>query len=109
MYVGKLYKSGLAACQAKTQFQGEGSSHELAALLFTETIQYSLFVNLKPVFALFLDAMSAYDKIVWQCAIRSAFLAGNSPDQGILYLDARLKNHRTFPEWNKILTRQCEF
>ena len=28
--------------QAETQFQGEGSSHELAALLLTETIQHSL-------------------------------------------------------------------
>ena len=70
MYVGKLYKSGWAACQVETQFQGEGSSYELAALLFTETIQHSLFVNFKPVYALFLDAMSAYDKIVRQCAIR---------------------------------------
>ena len=103
LYVGKLYKSGWAACQAETQFQGEGSSHELAALLFTETIQHSLSVNFKPVYALFLDAMSAYDKIVRQCAIRSAFLAGNCPDQGILYLNARLENRRTFPEWNKVL------
>ena len=87
LYVGKLNNPGWLACQAETQFQGEGSSHELAAVLFTETIQYSLFVNLKPVYALCLDAMSAFDKIVRQCAIRSAFLSGTT-DQGLLYLDA---------------------
>ena len=102
IYAGKLYGAGWAACQAETQFQGEGSSHELAALLFTETLQYSQIVNFKPVFALCLDAMSAFDKIVRECAIRSAFLAGTS-DQGLLYLDARLKNRKTYPEWDKVL------
>ena len=102
IYAGQLYGAGWAACQAETQFQGEGSSHELAALLFTETIQYSLHVNLKPVYALCLDAMSAFDKIVRECAIRSAFLAGTT-DQGVLYLDARLRNRTTYPEWDKIL------
>ena len=75
VYAGKLYGEGWASVQAETQFQGEGSSHELAALLFSETIQHSLFINKKPVYALLLDAMSAYDKIVRQCALRSAFLA----------------------------------
>lgn len=88
VYAGKLYGAGWAACQAETQFQGEGSSHELAALLFSETIQLSLFLNKKPVYALLLDAMSAYDKIIRQCALRSAFLASTT-DQGLLYLDAR--------------------
>ena len=46
--------------------------------------------------------MSAFDKIVRGCAISSAFLAGTS-DQGLLYLDARLKNRQTFPEWDKVL------
>ena len=73
VYAGKLYGEGWASVQAETQFQGEGSSHEVAALLFTETIQYSLFINKKPVFALLLDAMPAYDKIVRHCAIRSDF------------------------------------
>ena len=84
VYAGKLYGAGWAACQAETQFQGEGSSHELAALLFSETIQHSLFLNKKPVYALLLDAMSAYDKIIRQCALRSAFLASTT-DQGLLY------------------------
>ena len=102
IYIGRLYNAGWSACQAETQFQGEGSSHELSALLFTETIQHSLFKNKKPVFALLLDAKSAFDKIVRQCAIRSAYLAG-SQDQGLLYLDSRLASRKTYPEWDKTL------
>ena len=50
--------------QAKTQFQGSGSSHELAALLVTEAVQHFLFVQHEPVFLLLLDAKSAFDKIL---------------------------------------------
>ena len=56
----------------------------------------------KPVYALFLDAKSAFDKVVIQCAIRSAYLAGTR-DKGLLYLLNRLSNRRTFPEWDKVL------
>ena len=41
-------------------------------------------------------------KILRQCALRSAFLAGTT-DQGLIYFDARLKNRSTFTEWDKIL------
>ena len=34
-----MFESGWATAQAETQFQGTGSSHELAALLLTETIK----------------------------------------------------------------------
>ena len=37
-HVGHMFESGWASAQAETQFQGTGSSHELAALLLTETI-----------------------------------------------------------------------
>ena len=107
IYVGRLYNTGWSACQAETQFQGEGSSHELSALLLTETIQHSIFINKKPVFALMLDAKSAFDKIVRQCAIRSAYLAG-SQDQGLLYLDSRLASRKTYPEWDKTLMGPIE-
>ena len=56
-YVGSLYESGWAAAQAETQFQGTGSSHELAALLLTECIEFSLHSAKKPLFCIFLDAM----------------------------------------------------
>ena len=102
IYIGRLYTPGWSACQAETQFQGQGSSHELSALLLTETIQHSTFVNKKPVFTLMLDAKSAFDKIVRQCAIRSAYLAG-SQDQGLLYLDSRLDARKTYPEWDRTL------
>ena len=61
-YASNLYRAGWAACQATTQVQGEGSSHELAAVLFSETVQCSLNVNTKQIYSLHLDAMSAYDK-----------------------------------------------
>ena len=51
------------AAQAETQFQGTGSRHELAALILTETIQFSIFKALEPLFAIFLDALSAFDNI----------------------------------------------
>ena len=78
MYVGQLNRPSWASVEAETQFQAAGSSHELAALLLTETIQHSIFVNDKPVYALALDAMSAFDNIVRQCVIRSAYLAGTT-------------------------------
>ena len=34
-YIGQLYSDGWAEQSAETQFQGEGSSHALAALLLT--------------------------------------------------------------------------
>ena len=55
-YIGGLYESGWAEAQADTQFQGTGSSHELAALLLTECTQFSLFSAKKPLFCIFLDA-----------------------------------------------------
>ena len=101
-YVGRLFESGWASAQAETQFQGSGSSHELAALLLTETIQHSLYVDFQPVFVLLLDAKSAFDKILRELVIRAAFLAG-SRGEGLIFLDNRLKNRKTFVEWNKTL------
>ena len=102
IYIGRLNSGLWNAVQAETQFQGEGSSHELSSLLLTEAIQHSILVNKKPLFALFLDAKSAFDKVIMQCAMRSAYQAGTK-DQGLLYLINRLSHRRTFPEWDKIL------
>ena len=101
-YIGSLYESGWAAVQAETQFQGTGSSHELAALLLTETIQFSIHSAKKPLFVLLLDAKSAFDKILSEVIIKNAFLAG-SRGQGLLYLADRLANRLTFVEWDKCL------
>ena len=105
-YVGHLLERGWSDAQAETQFQGPGSNHELAALLLTETIQHSLFVDLKPLFVLLLDAKSAFDKILRQLVIRAAFLADTKDETGsslargeaLIFLDNRLKNRRTFIE-----------
>ena len=91
-----MYYDTWRMAQAPTQFQGEGSSHELAALLLTEVVQHCVFKAKTPVFAIFLDAMSAYDVIVRQNAMVAAYQA-DTKDQGLVYLDARLANRRTFP------------
>ena len=39
LYVRDLFISKWNRCQAKTQYQGESSSHELASLLVTEAVQ----------------------------------------------------------------------
>ena len=41
LYIRDLCSLNWDEVQAKTQFQGKGMSHELAALLLTETIQHS--------------------------------------------------------------------
>ena len=106
-YVGELCESGWTAAQAETQFQGTGSCHELAALLLTETINFSIFSLLLPIFCIFLDAKSAFDKILIELCIRAAFLAcsenGQEPGQEIIYLNNRLKNRQTFTEYSKTL------
>ena len=85
--------------QAETQFQGKGSSHELAALLLTETIQHSLNTAKKPAFVLYLDAKSAFDLVVRQFLINNLYHYGIK-DQGLLLIDQRLKNRKTICEWN---------
>ena len=102
IYIGRRYYSEWRLAQAPTQFQGEGSSHDLASLLLTETVQHSLFKGKEPIFALFLDAKSAFDVVIRQNAIVAAFKAGTR-DQGLLYLDARMANRRTFPQWGTTL------
>ena len=64
LYIRDLNISSWNSDQAETQFQGEGSSHELAAILLTETIAHSLFTLKKPVFVLYLDAQSAFDVVL---------------------------------------------
>jgi hypothetical protein len=102
LYVGQLYSDGWADAQAETQFQGTGSSHELAGLLLTEAINFSLFSSKKPVFLLLLDAKSAFDLIPKENIIVNAFKAGTC-DQGLIYLNSRLASRLTFCEWNKEL------
>ena len=99
LYIGQRYYTDWRAAQAPTQFQGEGSSHELASLLLTEVIQHRMYHTKGPVFALFLDAKSAFDVVVRQNAMVEAFKAGTR-DQGLVYLDTRMESRRTFLQWD---------
>ena len=53
IYLGELSKDDWKDCQAETQFQGSGMSHELASVLLTSAIQNSLnkFLIMAPVTA----------------------------------------------------------
>ena len=74
--------------------------HELAALSVTEATTHGLHSNKEPVYLLLLDAQSAFDRVVIEHAIRCAYLAGTQ-DQGLIYLDNRLRNRMTYLEWDK--------
>ena len=100
VYAGQLYGDGWLTAQAETQFQGPDSSHELAALLLTETINHSLYVSKQPLFVLLLDAKSAFDLMLKENIIVEAFKAGTS-DQGLVYLNNRLENRQTYCEWER--------
>ena len=52
-----LFCTGI--CGAETQFQRQESSHELSALVLTESINFSKASNSKPAFVVYLDAKSA--------------------------------------------------
>ena len=85
--------------QAPTQFQGEGSSHELAGILLTECVQYSLHTLKRPMFALYLDAQSAFDVVQRELLIKNLYdVQGASQD--LLYVDKRLAARETVVEWS---------
>ena len=55
---------------------------------------------MRPLFALFLDARSAFDRTVREILIRLLYLHGTSGDR-LLYFNNRLGNRKTFCEWDK--------
>ena len=80
--------------QAPTQF--------LASLLLTEVTQHSLHVLNQPLFILYLDAKSAFDRVIREILVRNLFFAGTCGKE-LIYIDKRLENRKTFAEWDKIL------
>ena len=88
--------------QASTQYQGNGSNHELAALLVIEVVQHSLHVLKQPVYLLALDAQSAFDRCLRQILICELFKAGVR-DDSLAVIDNRLLSRSTVYEWNKQL------
>ena len=97
VYLGGLSKDDWSACQADTQFQGEGMPHELASLLLTTVIQDSKMAK-KPLFILLLDAKSAFDLVLRKILIRRLYL-DTEPDQRIRFWDLRLASRTTFCQW----------
>ena len=85
--------------QAPTQFYGEGSSHELAGILLTECVQYSLHVLKHPIYALYLYAQSAFDVVQWELLIKNLFDV-NGPSQDLFYVDKMLAARETVVKWN---------
>ena len=99
LHIRDLHLASWNLRQMSTQYQGEGSSHELAALLLTECIQHSLHQLKLPLYALYLDAKSAFDVVQRELLVRNLFFS-QDPDQSILLLDARLANRKTVLDWN---------
>ena len=101
-YISLLYSEHWHSVTADTQYQCPGSSHELAAVALTESINYSINDNVRPVFVLYLDARSAFDLVIREFLVQDLFGAGIK-DQGLTLINERLKNRRTVCEWNKTL------
>ena len=99
-YIRELSLDDWEAAQSQVQFLGSGKSHELGAVLLTEVIQHSIHINNGPVFCLFLDARSAFDKTIREIMIRNLFTLGTDGGR-LLYLDNRLKHRKTFCEWDR--------
>ena len=85
--------------KADTQFQGEGSSHELAAVVLTEAIQHSLYTIKEPLFVLLLDAQSAFDVVLRELLVRNLYNI-NTDGHTLLYINNRLGHRRTFIDWD---------
>ena len=98
LYLRDLHKESWNLDKADTQFQGEGSSHDLAAVLLTETIQHSLYSLQEPIYVLYLDAKSAFDNVLREILIRNLFNCG-TVGHSLIYFDNRIKNRQTFIEW----------
>ena len=98
MFVRDLNLDKWKEDQSEVQFLGEGSSHELAALLLTETIQHSLFNLKQPIFVIYLDAKSAFDRVLRKLLVRNLYHAGTA-GQELLLINHRLNERKTIVEW----------
>ena len=59
-------------------------------------------VSKSPVYALFLDARSAFDRVIKEILVRNLFLAGTD-DQRLIYIDNRLANRKTYCQYRNEL------
>ena len=99
LYIRDLFQPKWDACTAPTQYQTSGSSHELASLLITEVIQYSLNLADQPVYLLVLDAQSAFDRCLRQILCSELFRSGVS-GSALLLINNRLENRSTVYQWD---------
>ena len=53
-------------------------------------------------FAIFLDAKSAFDRVLREILVRNLFIAGTC-DQKLLYINERLSNRNTYCEYDKTM------
>ena len=100
LYIHDLHVDKWNLQQAPTQYQGEGSSHELASLLVTEIVQHSLYTLKEPVYLLCLDAQSAFDAVVLELLVRNLYLAGMDGNT-TNFMDHRLTNRLTYLDWDR--------
>ena len=98
IYIRDMHIASWNLNQADTQFQGEGSSHELAAVLLTESIQHSLYTLKQPIYVLYLDAQSAFDVVLRELLVRNLFNS-NTTGHSLLYINNRLGSRKTFIDW----------
>ena len=100
LYLRDLYQEKWNQMTAPTQYQKKDSSHELASLLLTETIQFSLYHTKKPLFLLVLDAQSAFDRCLKE-VLCTKFYAAGICDNSVSVIMNRLANRHTVYEWDR--------
>ena len=104
LYVSDLHGDNWALVSAPTQFMTKGSSHELAALLLTETICYATLTLGIALWVLLLDKQSAFDSVLKEHILSEAYTAaGCNADQSLLYMANRLASRRTFLQFSSTL------
>jgi hypothetical protein len=102
--VADLQRKNWSAASAPTQFMAPGSSHELAALLLTESILYATATLKIPLWVLLLDKKAAFDSILKEHVVSAAFSAANHQgDHSVLYMAKRLSSRLTYLEQDKVM------
>ena len=100
MFIHKQFETSWNLDQAETQFQGMGSSHELAAVLLTECLQFSHYSLKKPTYVLYLDAKSAFDVVRKEPLLRNLFFLNDGPDILLSHINNRVSHRQTVLDWD---------
>ena len=104
LYVADLHHSNWSQAAAPTHFMTRGSSHKLAALLLSEAIKYATLTLGITLWVLLLDKRAAFDSVLKEHVITSAYSAsGHRGDQSLLYMANRLTSRRTFLQYSSSL------